>query len=74
MLHIPLDDEGEDAYPSLTDFHDHEPQLEFDDTEVTALKEGVISKFWNCLALRIFRNDLNLIFTNLLSFIRFSQL
>jgi len=26
--------DGEDPYPSLSDFHDYEPQLEFDDTEL----------------------------------------
>ncbi|CAG0881552.1 unnamed protein product [Darwinula stevensoni] len=27
-------DEGEEPFPSLSDFHDYEPNLEFDDTEV----------------------------------------
>jgi len=26
--------ESEDPYPSLSDFHDYEPNLEFDDTEL----------------------------------------
>lgn len=26
----------EEPYPSLSDFHDYEPNLEFDDTELTA--------------------------------------
>lgn len=26
--------DGEDPYPSLSDFHDYEPNLEFDDTEL----------------------------------------
>jgi len=31
--------EGEDPYPSLSDFHDYEPQLEFDDAELMDRKE-----------------------------------
>lgn len=26
--------EGEEPYPSLSDYHDYEPNLEFDDTEL----------------------------------------
>jgi len=26
--------DGEDPYPSLSDYHDYEPNLEFDDTEL----------------------------------------
>jgi Rho GTPase-activating protein 1 len=26
--------ESDDTYPSLSDFHDYEPNLEFDDTEL----------------------------------------
>ena len=26
----------EDPYPSLSDYHDYEPNLEFDDTELTS--------------------------------------
>lgn len=26
--------DNEDPYPSLSDFHDYEPNLEFDDTEL----------------------------------------
>lgn len=26
--------DAEDPYPSLSDFHDYEPNLEFDDTEL----------------------------------------
>lgn len=34
--------EGEDALPSLSDWHDYEPNLEFDDTELhpTASEES----------------------------------
>jgi len=32
--------EGEDPYPSLSDFHDYEPQLEFDDTELQQPETG----------------------------------
>ena len=28
--------EPEDPYPSLSDYHDYEPNLEFDDTELVA--------------------------------------
>ena len=31
--------EGEDPYPSLSDFHDYEPQLEFDDAELLERKQ-----------------------------------
>lgn len=30
----PMLPEGEDALPSLSDWHDYEPNLEFDDTEL----------------------------------------
>ncbi|ODN02499.1 Rho GTPase-activating protein 68F, partial [Orchesella cincta] len=29
-----LGGDGEDPYPSLSDYHDYEPNLEFDDTEL----------------------------------------
>lgn len=32
--------DGEDPYPSLSDFHDYEPQLEFDDTELQQPETG----------------------------------
>lgn len=28
--------DNEDPYPSLSDYHDYEPNLEFDDTELQA--------------------------------------
>ncbi|XP_011495256.1 PREDICTED: rho GTPase-activating protein 1 isoform X2 [Ceratosolen solmsi marchali] len=31
-----VNNESEEAFPSLSDFHDHEPNLEFDDTELQA--------------------------------------
>ena len=31
---------SEDPCPSLSDFHDYEPKLEFDDTEVHASHSG----------------------------------
>lgn len=31
---IPGGGDGEDPYPSLSDYHDYEPNLEFDDTEL----------------------------------------
>ncbi|XP_014218893.1 rho GTPase-activating protein 1 isoform X2 [Copidosoma floridanum] len=33
---LTVNNEGEDPYPSLSDFHDYEPNLEFDDTELQA--------------------------------------
>ncbi len=30
--------ESEDPYPSLSDYHDYEPQLEFDDSELLEQK------------------------------------
>lgn len=29
-----MNNETEDPYPSLSDYHDYEPNLEFDDTEL----------------------------------------
>lgn len=34
ILNIAVHGETDDAYPSLSDFHDYEPNLEFDDTEL----------------------------------------
>lgn len=31
---LPHGGDGEDPYPSLSDYHDYEPNLEFDDTEL----------------------------------------
>ncbi|XP_053683950.1 rho GTPase-activating protein 68F isoform X1 [Sabethes cyaneus] len=34
-MNPPLTDTGEDPHPSLSDWHDYEPNLEFDDTELS---------------------------------------
>jgi len=34
LLPAPYSSEAEDRYPSLSDYHDYEPQLEFDDSEL----------------------------------------
>ena len=34
----PYSGECEDPYPSLSDYHDYEPQLEFDDAELLERK------------------------------------
>lgn len=34
-MNPPLVDNGEDPHPSLSDWHDYEPNLEFDDTELS---------------------------------------
>lgn len=31
----PMINDGDEPLPSLSDWHDHEPNLEFDDTELT---------------------------------------
>ena len=36
VLAATVNNESEDPYPSLSDFHDYEPNLEFDDTELQA--------------------------------------
>lgn len=32
--------ENDDPHPSLSDFHDYEPNLEFDDTELSQTDQG----------------------------------
>lgn len=34
MLSAATHNDHEDPYPSLSDYHDYEPNLEFDDTEL----------------------------------------
>ena len=36
FLFTGTNNDNEDPYPSLSDFHDYEPNLEFDDTELQA--------------------------------------
>ena len=38
LHHLSAPYEGEDPFPSLSDFHDYEPQLEFDDAELLERK------------------------------------
>ena len=44
-------DEGEEPFPSLSDFHDYEPNLEFDDTEVVQQAAAAASQDGLCLPL-----------------------
>ncbi|XP_012268555.1 rho GTPase-activating protein 1 isoform X1 [Athalia rosae] len=37
-----MNNEGEDPYPSLSDYHDYEPNLEFDDTELQATSDSAV--------------------------------
>ena len=39
LSHLPVPYEGESPYPSLSGFHDYEPQLEFDDAELLERKQ-----------------------------------
>jgi hypothetical protein len=36
VLFLYTANDNEDPYPSLSDYHDYEPNLEFDDTELQA--------------------------------------
>lgn len=40
-----VNNESEDPYPSLSDYHDYEPNLEFDDTELQATTNNGTS-YW----------------------------
>ncbi|XP_015609237.1 rho GTPase-activating protein 1 isoform X2 [Cephus cinctus] len=37
-----VNNDGEDPYPSLSDYHDYEPNLEFDDTELQATADNAV--------------------------------
>jgi len=44
----------EDPYPSLSDYHDYEPNLEFDDTELqTTSNNGKIPDFISFFTLNV---------------------
>lgn len=41
--------DGEEPYPSLSDYHDYEPNLEFDDTELHQPPDANTGKFIMCM-------------------------
>lgn len=49
--------EGEEPYPSLSDYHDYEPNLEFDDTELQSPSADIGKLYY----IFILINTLNLV-------------
>lgn len=47
--------EGEEPYPSLSDYHDYEPNLEFDDTELQSPSADIGKLYYICILINNFK-------------------